>query len=90
MNEKSPTRVALVSLIPPLAVWAIRKVLEMPAVKGSVMELDAKAFKRRHEVERMLRRGARNAKSNRAWIVAGTVAIVVGIGLIARATARGK
>jgi hypothetical protein len=53
------------------------------------MELDAKAYKRRHDVERMLKRGARNAKSNRAWLVAGTVAIVIGIGLVARAT-RGK
>jgi len=86
MNEKSPTRAALLSLIPPLTVWAIRKVLEAPAVKGSVMELDAKAFKRRHEVERIVKRGVRNAKENRVWLVAGTVAIVVGIGLIARAT----
>jgi hypothetical protein len=54
------------------------------------MELDARAYKRRHEVERMLKRGARNANENRVWVVAGTVAIVVGIGLIARATARSK
>ncbi len=89
MNVKSPTQRTLVGLIPPLTVWAIGKILDMPSVKGSVMELDGRTYKQRHEAARLLKRSVKNAKSNRTWLAAGAAAIVVGIGLVAKAT-RGK
>lgn len=85
MNVKSPTQRALVGLIPPLTVWAIGRILEMPSVKGSVMELDGYAYKRKHEAVRLLKRGANNARSNASWLAAGALVIVIGIGILATA-----
>lgn len=85
MNVKSPTRTTMMRLIPPLTIWAIGRLFEMPSVKGSVMELDGYAYKRKHEVERSLRRGVKNARSNISWLAAGAVVIVIGIGLVVRA-----
>jgi hypothetical protein len=89
MNVKSPTHTTLTRLIPPLTVWAIGKMLEMPSVKGSVLELDGRAYKQRHAAARSLKRTVKNAKSNSSWLAAGAAAIVFGIGLIAKAS-RGK
>lgn len=89
MNVKSPTHQTLKRLIPPLTVWAIGKILETPQVKGSMTALDGRAYKRRHAAVRSLKRGLKNAKSNSSWLAAGAAAIVVGIGLMAKAT-RGK
>ena len=86
MNAKSPTHRALVGLIPPLTVWAIGRIIEMPSVKGSVMELDGYAYKRKHEAVRLLKRGVSNARSNAAWLAVGAVVIVIGIALMATAT----
>ncbi|HSY49838.1 MAG TPA: hypothetical protein VLC46_13575 [Thermoanaerobaculia bacterium] len=85
MDAKSPTRAALTRLIPPLTVWAIGRILDLPAVKGSVMELDGRANKQRHEMARSVKRRVKNARSNIPWLAAGAAAIVVGIGLIAMA-----
>lgn len=85
MNAKSPTHRALVGLIPPLTVWAIGRIIEMPSVKGSVMELDGYAYKRKHEAVRLLKRRVNNARSNASWLAIGAVVIVIGIGLLATA-----
>jgi hypothetical protein len=76
-------------LIPPLTVWAIGKILEMPSVKGSMREVDGRAYKKRHEAARSIKRTVKNVKSNGSWLAAGAAAIVVGVGLMAKAT-RGK
>lgn len=76
-------------LIPPLTIWAIGKILDMPAVKGSVMELDGHAYKKRHEAIRSVKKSVKNARSNSSWVAAGAAAIAIGIGLITKAT-RGK
>jgi hypothetical protein len=89
MNVKSPTHQTLKRLIPPLTVWAIGKILETPSVKGSVMELDSVAYKKRHSAARSIRRSVKNAKSNSSWLAAGAAAIVLGLGLMTKAT-RGK
>jgi hypothetical protein len=89
MNVKSPTHQTLKRLIPPLTIWAIGKILETPRVKGSVMELDGIAYRKRHKAARSIRRGVKNAKSNSSLLAAGAAAIVVGIGLMTKAT-RGK
>jgi len=86
MNVKSPTHKTLKRLIPPLTVWAIGKILETPSVKGSVMELDGLAYKKRHSAARSIKRGVKNAKSNASWLAAGAAAIVLGIGLMTKAT----
>ncbi|HEV7427358.1 MAG TPA: hypothetical protein VGQ46_13410 [Thermoanaerobaculia bacterium] len=89
MNVKSPTHQTLKRLIPPLTVWAIGKILETPSVRGGVLQLDGAAYKRRSAAARSIKRGVRNAKSNSSWLAAGAAAIVVGIGLMTKAT-RGK
>jgi hypothetical protein len=86
MNVKSPTHTTLTRLIPPLTIWAIGKILETPRVKGSVMELDGIAYKRRHSAARSIKRSIKNAKANSTWLAAGAAAIVVGIGLMTKAT----
>jgi hypothetical protein len=88
MNVKSPTHTTLTRLIPPLTVWAIGKILETPRVKGSVLELDALAYRKRHNAARSIKRGVKNARSNSSWLVAGAAAIVVGLGLMTKATRR--
>ena len=84
MNVKSPTRDTMMRLIPPLTVWAIGKIFDVPSVKGNVMELDGRANKKRYEMTRSVKRGMKNAKSNLSWLVAGAAAVVVGVGLIAK------
>jgi hypothetical protein len=86
MNVKSPTHTTLTRLIPPLTIWAIGKILETPSIKGSVMELDGLAYKKRHSAARSIKRSVKNAKSNSAWLAAGAAAIVVGIGLMTKST----
>jgi hypothetical protein len=86
MNVKSPTHTTLTRLIPPLTIWAIGKILETPSVKGSVMELDGLAYKKRHSAARSIRRSVKNARSNSSWVAAGAAAIVIGIGLMTKAT----
>ena len=80
---KSPTRATVMSLVPTLTVWAIGRILEMPSVKGKVMEIDGRANKQKYDLERSLKRGIRNAKSNIPLVAAGVAAIVVGVGLMA-------
>jgi hypothetical protein len=84
MNVKSPTRDTLMRLLPPLTVWAIGKIFEVPSVKGNVMEWDGRANKKRYELTRSVKRGVKNAKSNLSWLVAGAAAVVIGVGLIAK------
>lgn len=86
MNVKSPTRDTMMRLVPPLTVWAIGKIFDVPSVKGNVMELDGRANKKRYELTRSVKRGMKNAKSNLSWLVAGAAAVVVGVGLIAKST----
>jgi len=88
MNVKSPTHTTLTRLIPPLTVWAIGKILETPSVKGSVLELDGLAYRKRHEAARSIKRRVKNARSNSSWFAAGAAAIVIGFGLMTNATRR--
>ncbi|HEX7676844.1 MAG TPA: hypothetical protein VF713_01885 [Thermoanaerobaculia bacterium] len=80
---KSPTRAAVMWLVPTLTVWAIGRILEMPSLKGRVMEIDGRANKQKYDLERSLKRGIRNAKSHIPLVAAGVAAIVVGVGLMA-------
>ena len=85
MKIESPTRTVVMSVVPPLTVWAIGKILEIPSVKAKVRRVDSRANKQTYGLERSLRRGVKNAKSNAAWLAAGAAAIVIGVGLIANA-----
>jgi hypothetical protein len=87
MKVESPTRTTVTRLIPPLAVWAIGRLLDSPRVKGSVMELDAKTYKKRHDTVRLFKGGLKNARSNASWVAAGAAAIAIGVGLVAKAAA---
>ena len=85
MNDKSPTRAALMWLVPTVTAWAIGRILEMPSLKGRVMEIDGRANRQKYDLERSLKRGVRNAKSNIPWLAAGAVVVLVGVGLMANA-----
>lgn len=68
-------------MIPPLAVWVVGKVLEVPRVQRALHQVD-----RKFEVKK--RRAERHVVHNRAWFAAGAAALVLGIGCMARATKR--
>jgi len=86
---RTNTHTVIKRLIPPLAVWAVGRLLEKPQVKGALQEVDSRAYIQKRNVMRSVRRAGRNAASNPAWLAAGAFAIVVGIGLMAKAT-RGR
>lgn len=87
MKAKSPTRTTMTRLIPPLAIWAVGRILDSDSLKGYVMQLDGETFKRRHDAVRSLKKGLKNARSNASWVAAGAAAIAIGIGLVAKAAA---
>jgi hypothetical protein len=87
MKVKSPTRTTMTRLIPPLTIWAIGRILDLPSVKGSVMQLDGETYKRRHDAVRSFKKGLKNARSNASWVAAGVATMAIGIGLVAKAAA---
>ncbi len=89
MNRKSPTHATLTGLISALAAMAVGKILELPSVRGGVRDLDSRVYKQQRDLSRSLKRGVKNAKSNIPWLAAGVVVIIVGVGLVAKAS-RGK
>jgi hypothetical protein len=76
-------------LIPPLAAWALGKLLETPRVQGALEEVDSRATIQKRNTARAVRRARKNAARNPGLVVIGAVAIVVGIGILASA-ARSK
>lgn len=73
-------------LIPPLAVWAVGKLLEAPNVKSALQEVDSRAYIKKRDMSRSVKRATKNAADNAGWLAAGVAAIAVGIGLMAKAT----
>jgi hypothetical protein len=68
-------------MIPPLAVWAVGKVLEVPKVQRALHKVDAKFSAEKRTVRK-------RAKSNGAWLAAGAAAFLLGISCMARAAKR--
>jgi len=66
-------------IIPPLAAWAIGRLVQAPKVKDVVQDVDRSAMK-------SMKRIKRNASANKAWLAAGAGAIAIGIVLIGKAT----
>ena len=66
-------------MIPPLAVWAVGKMLEVPRVQSALDNVDKKFYAGKRSAKR-------NAQNNRAWLAAGAAAVVLGISIMARAT----
>ncbi len=85
--EKPKTDQMIKSLIGPLAIWAITMLLERPAVKGALEEVDSHAFLQQRKALRRARRAGKNLLSNPAWLAAGAAAVAVGIGLMAKGAA---
>ena len=73
-------------MIRPLTVWAVAKLLDTPQVKRRLQEVDARTYLAKRGATNSLRRASRNAAKNRAWLAGGAAAVVVGIGMISRAT----
>ena len=82
---KSTTHTLIKRLIPPLAVWAVGKVLETPKLQGALEEVDSRAYVKKRDAARAVRKAGKNVASNPAWFAAGLAAIAVGIGLMAKA-----
>ena len=79
MDDRNPvTADVLKKVIPPLAAWAVAKLLDRPRVKAALHKVD-----RASEVR--ARRVRRNAAANRIWLAAGAAALIVGVGLMANA-----
>ena len=79
MDNRNPlSGDVLKKVIPPLAAWAVAKLLERPQVKAALHKVD-----RAREVR--ARKLRRNASAHRVWLVAGAAAFLVGIGLMATA-----
>ena len=74
--KRKPAGDVLQQIIPPLTAWAVSKLLDRPRVKHALQK-----------VERA-KRARRNAGMKRVWLAAGAAALVVGIGLVARASRR--
>ena len=68
----------LMKVIPPLAAWAVTKLLERPKVKEALERVDRAG-------EARVKKAKKNASANRMWIAAGAAAFVVCLGLIANA-----
>jgi len=66
-------------MIPPLAVWAVGKMLEVPRVQRALHDVDRKFYAKKRDAER-------HVSNNRAWFAAGAAVLIVGISLMARAT----
>jgi hypothetical protein len=66
-------------MIPPLAVWAVGKMLEVPRVQRALDNVDKKFYATKRIAER-------RAANNRAWLAAGAAAFIIGISFMARAT----
>lgn len=73
-------------MIPPLTVWAVTKLLETPQVKRKLQEVDARAYVKKRDAARAVRRAGRNAAKNRILVAAGAAAVAVGISMMAKAT----
>jgi hypothetical protein len=84
--EKPKSHHVINRLIPPLTVWAVGKLLEAKPVRGALQEADARAYIKKRDVARSVRRAGKNASDNAGWLAAGVAAIAVGIGLMAKAT----
>jgi len=86
-RPKSPKSHHLIKrMIAPFAVWAVTKILETPAVKKKLHDVDATTYKKKRDAKRALRRAGRNASRNRRWLAAGAAAMAVGLGMMARST----
>ena len=73
-------------LIPPLVVWGLGKLLETPQMRGALEDADSRAYVHRRNAARAVRRAGKNAARNPVLVLVGVTAIVVGIGLLTKAT----
>lgn len=77
-------------VVPPLAAWAVAKLLETPALRASVRSVDRNVDHHRKRATEAVRRAGKtavdNAIENGVWLAAGVIAVAAGIALIARAT----
>ena len=66
-------------MIPPLAVWAVGKMLETQRMQRALHRVDETFHSKKKKV-------VKTATNNRAWLAAGAAVMVLGISLMARAT----
>ena len=88
MDRPKSHRLAM-RMITPLTVWAVTRLLDSPPVKERLQEVDARTLIAKRDAAQSLRRAARNAAKNRVWFAGGAAAVVLGVGMMAKA-ARSK
>ena len=84
LNSKSHQ--VIKRLIPPLVVWGLGKLLETPRMRDALEEADSRAYVHKRNAARAVRRAGKNAARNPVLVVVGVAAIVVGIGMLTKAT----
>ena len=77
-KQKPGSGDVLRQIIPPLAAWAVTKILERPRVKHALARIDRAGAAQ-------ARKAHRRAMANRVWLVAGAAALVVGLGFMSTA-----
>jgi hypothetical protein len=88
MEIKPASHTMIKRLVPTLALWLTTKILESPRIKGQLAEVDSATFVGRRRAGRAIKRVAKNAKRNPAWLAASAAAFAVAIGCIAKAGSR--
>ena len=84
--DKPKSHYLVMRMITPLAVWAVTKLLDAPAIEERLKEVDARTHLAKRSAAKSLRRAGRNAAKNGAWLAGGAAAIVLGIGMITKAS----
>jgi hypothetical protein len=84
--ERTKSHHLIVRLITPFTIWAMSKLLETQRVKDTLHEIDSRAFVAKRNTMRGVKRAGRNALHNSAWLAGGAAAILIGAGLIGKAT----
>jgi hypothetical protein len=77
-------------LVPPIALWIATKILETPKIKEALEEVDSRVYVGKRKASRAVQRVTKNAVNRPAYLVAGAVAFVIGIGLMAKAAGSKK
>ena len=72
-------------IIPPLTMWALKRLLESKGGRRTLHKVDARAYAAQRNASKAIGRRMQNARENRVWLAAGAVALLVGVGLMLRA-----
>ncbi len=85
MDRREKEKLFVSSYLPPLALWAATKLLETQAVRTHTKRVESKLSKQEKRFNSAVKQAGKNIRSNPGWVAAGASAILLGLGLLARA-----